>query len=79
MTLYKFLAIYTYELFCYDFLKFLAKGVLSTTTIFEKISNNRFLVFPSFYFVQEQSLLNFGIFLFKGKVVGIIWIKLSFS
>jgi hypothetical protein len=26
----------TYQLFCYDFPKFLAKGVLSTTTIFEK-------------------------------------------
>jgi hypothetical protein len=36
MTLHKFLAINTYQLFCYDFPKFLAKGVLSTTTIFEK-------------------------------------------
>jgi hypothetical protein len=34
--LYKFLATNTYLLFCHDFLKFLAKGVLSTTTILEK-------------------------------------------
>jgi hypothetical protein len=55
MTLHKFLAINTYQLFYYDFPKFLTKGVLSTTTIFEKISNNIFLIFPSSYFVQEQS------------------------
>jgi hypothetical protein len=42
MTLYKFLAINTYQLFCYDFLKFLAKGVLSTTTIFEKYQTTNF-------------------------------------
>jgi hypothetical protein len=33
MVLYKLSATNTYYLFYYDFLKFLAKGVLSTTTI----------------------------------------------
>jgi hypothetical protein len=42
MTLYKFLAIDTYQLFCYDFSKFLAKGVLFTTTIFEKYQTTDF-------------------------------------
>jgi hypothetical protein len=37
MTWHNFVAINTYQLFYYDFLKFLAKGVLCTTTIFEKI------------------------------------------
>jgi hypothetical protein len=36
MTWKNFLAINTYQLFYYVFLKFLAKGVLSTTTIFER-------------------------------------------
>jgi hypothetical protein len=45
----------TYLLFSCDFLKFLANGVLSTTTILEKMPNNRFLIFPIFFFVQEQS------------------------
>jgi hypothetical protein len=35
MTWHKFVAINTYQLFYYDFPKFLAKGVLSTTTIFK--------------------------------------------
>jgi hypothetical protein len=42
MTLHKVLAINTYYLFYYDFLKFLAKGVLSTTTIFEKYQTTVF-------------------------------------
>jgi hypothetical protein len=42
MTLYKFSATYTYQVFYYDFLKFLAKGVLSTTTIFEKYQTTYF-------------------------------------
>jgi hypothetical protein len=36
MTLYQILANNTYLFFYCDFLKFLAKGVLSTTTILEK-------------------------------------------
>jgi hypothetical protein len=32
-----------------------------------KISNNIFLIFPSFYFVQEESFLKFGIFLLKER------------
>jgi hypothetical protein len=47
MTLYKFLVINTYLLFCYDFLKFLAKGVLSTTTILEKYQTIDFKFFIS--------------------------------
>jgi hypothetical protein len=42
MVLYKFLAINTYQLFYYDFSKFLAQGVLSTTTIFEKYQTKDF-------------------------------------
>jgi hypothetical protein len=42
MTLYKFSATNTCYLFCYDFLKFLAKGVLSTTTILEKYQTTDF-------------------------------------
>jgi hypothetical protein len=42
MTLHKFLAINTYYLFYYEFPKFLAKGVLSTTTIFEKYQTSYF-------------------------------------
>jgi hypothetical protein len=42
MTLYKFLAINTYQSFYYDFPKFLAKGVLSTTTKFEKYETTDF-------------------------------------
>jgi hypothetical protein len=36
MTWQNFIAINTYQLFYYVFPKFLANGVLSTTTIFEK-------------------------------------------
>jgi hypothetical protein len=36
MALYQILVTNTYWLFYCDFLKFLAKGVLSTTTILEK-------------------------------------------
>jgi hypothetical protein len=42
MTLYKFAATNTYKLFYYDFLKFLAKWVLSTTIIFEKYQTTDF-------------------------------------
>jgi hypothetical protein len=37
MTLYQILATNTYSLFYYDFLKFLANGVLSSTTILENV------------------------------------------
>jgi hypothetical protein len=78
MTLYKFLAINTYLLFCYDFLKFLAKGVLSTTTILEKYQTTD----SNFFYLllcARAIILKFGIFLLKGRVVGIIWIKWPFS
>jgi hypothetical protein len=42
MTLYQILATNTYWLFYCDFLKFLAKGVLSTTTILEKCQTTDF-------------------------------------
>jgi hypothetical protein len=42
MTLHKFIAINTYQLFYYGFSKFLVKGVLSTTTIFEKYQTTEF-------------------------------------
>jgi hypothetical protein len=42
MTLHKFLAINTYQLFYNAFPKFLAKWVLSTTTIFEKYQTTDF-------------------------------------
>jgi hypothetical protein len=49
--IYQISATNTYWLFHYGFLKFLA----TTTTILEKMSNNRFLIFLIFLFVQEQS------------------------
>jgi hypothetical protein len=42
MTLYQISATNTYYLFYYDFLKFLANGVLSTTTILEKYQTTDF-------------------------------------
>jgi hypothetical protein len=42
MTLHKFLDINTYQLFYYGFPKFLAKEVLSTTTIFKKYQTTDF-------------------------------------
>jgi hypothetical protein len=47
MTLYNFSATNTYQLFYYDFLKFLAKGVLSTTTLLEKYQTTDFQFFLS--------------------------------
>jgi hypothetical protein len=78
MTLYKFLAINTYFLFCYDFLKFLGKGVLSTTTIIEKYQT-RDSNFSYLLLCARAIILKFCIFLLKGRVVGIIWIKWPFS
>jgi formate hydrogenlyase subunit 4 len=42
MTLYKRLGTNIFQSFYYDFLKFLVKGVLSTTTIFEKYQTTDF-------------------------------------
>jgi hypothetical protein len=42
MALYKFSATNTYQLMYYDFLKFLANEVLSTTTILEKYQTTYF-------------------------------------
>jgi hypothetical protein len=47
MTLYQSLTTNTYWLFYYDFLKFLAKEVLSTTTILEKCQTTDFYFFLS--------------------------------
>jgi hypothetical protein len=47
MTSYKFSATNIYYLFYYDFLKFLAKGVPSTTTILEKYQTTDFQFFLS--------------------------------
>jgi hypothetical protein len=47
MTLYQFLATNNYLVFYCDFLKFLAKGVLSTTTILEKCQTTNFYFFLS--------------------------------
>jgi hypothetical protein len=54
MTLYQILATNTYWTFYCDFLKFLANGVLSTTTILEKYQTTNFYFFQ-FFFVPEQS------------------------
>jgi hypothetical protein len=43
--------------------------VLSTTTLFKKMSNNRFPNFSSFFFAQEQSFLKLVIFTYRGWVV----------
>jgi hypothetical protein len=78
MTLYKFLAINTYLLFFYDFPNFLAKGVLSTTTILENVKQE---ISNFFYLLlyARAIILKFGIFFITGRVVGIIWIKWHFS
>jgi hypothetical protein len=55
MTVYQILPTNTYWFFYCDFLKFLANGVLSTTTILEKCQTIDFLFFSIFFFVQEQS------------------------
>jgi hypothetical protein len=43
--------------------------VLSVTTIFEKMSNNRFLNFPNSFFEQEQSFLKLVDFVHREGVV----------
>jgi hypothetical protein len=54
MTLHKFLAIHTYKLFYYDFPKFLAKGVLSTTSILEKYQTTNFWFFLASIFCKSN-------------------------
>ena len=66
MTLHKVLAINTYQLFYYDFLKFLVKGVLSTTTIFKNI-NQQISDFSQLLHCARAIILKFGIFLLKGR------------
>jgi hypothetical protein len=78
MTLHNFLAINTYQLFYYEFPQFLAKGVLSTTTIFEKYQTTNFWFFLASILCKSNHS-EVGIFLLKEKVVGIIWIKWPFS
>jgi hypothetical protein len=43
--------------------------VLSTTTLFEKMSNNRFPIFSSFFFAQVQSFLKLVISTYRGWVL----------
>jgi hypothetical protein len=74
---YKVSATNTYLLFCYDFLKFLAKWVLSTTTILEKYQTTDFKFFLSSLCKSNHSEI-WQLFA-KGRVVGIIWIKWPFS
>jgi hypothetical protein len=66
MTLYQILATNAYWLFYYDFLKFLAKGVLSTTTILEKCQTTDFY-FSYLLLCARAIILEFGNFLLKGK------------
>jgi hypothetical protein len=70
MILYKLSATNTYYLFCYDFLKFLAKGVLSTITILENIKQ-QISNFSYLLLCARAIILKFGNFLLKGKMVGI--------
>jgi hypothetical protein len=70
MTLYKFLATNTYKVFYYDFPKFLAKGVLSTSTIYENIKQ-QISNFSYLLLCARAIILKFGKFLLKGRVVGI--------
>jgi hypothetical protein len=54
MTLYQVLATNTYWVFYYDFLKFMANGGAFYYHYTWKMPNNKFLIFPIFFFVQEQ-------------------------
>jgi hypothetical protein len=73
MTLYQILATNTYSLFYYDFLKFLANGVLSSTTILEnvkqQISNFSYLLICA-----RAIILVFVHFLLKGRGGRNFWI-----
>jgi hypothetical protein len=78
MTLHQILAPNTYWLFYCDFLKFLGKGVLSTTTILEKCqtTDSNFLYL---LLCAREIILEFRNFLLKGKRGRISWITWSFS
>jgi hypothetical protein len=78
MTLHQILATNIYWLFYCDFLKFLAKGVLSTTTILENVKQQ---IYNFFYLLlcARAIILEFGNFLLKGKSGRISWITWSFS
>jgi hypothetical protein len=69
MTLYQVLVTDTYLLFYCDFLKFLAIGVLPTTTILEKYMA----------FVQDQLFYNLATFCLGERVVEILEIYGLFS
>jgi hypothetical protein len=78
MTLYQILATNTYCLFYCDFLKFLANGVLSTTTILENVKQ-RISNFSYLLLYARAIILEFGNFLHKGRGGRISWIIWSFS
>jgi hypothetical protein len=78
MTVYQILATNTYWLFYCDFLKFLANGVLSTTTILENVKQQ---ISNFFYLLlcARAIILEFGKFLLKGRGGRNSWIIWSFS
>jgi hypothetical protein len=65
MTLYQILATNNYWLFYCDFLKVLANGVLSTTTILENIKQH-ISNFLYLLLCARAIILEFGNFLLKG-------------
>jgi hypothetical protein len=79
MTLYQVLAINTYWSFSYDFLKFLAIGVLSTITIVENVKQQIYIFFSYLVFCARAIILRFGIFLLRGDGGRNYWIIWSFS
>jgi hypothetical protein len=73
MTLYQILATNTYWLFYCDFLKFLAKWVLSTITILENDKQQ----IPNFSYLllcARAIILEFSNILLKGRGGRISWI-----
>jgi hypothetical protein len=78
MTVYQILATNTYWLFYYNFLKFLANGVLSTTlylkNVKQQISNFSYLLLCA-----RAIILEFCNFLLKGRGGRNSWIIWSFS
>jgi hypothetical protein len=78
MTLYQILATNTYWLFYCDFLRFLAKGVLSTTTILENIKQ-QISNFSCLLLCARAIILEFGNFFLKGRGGRNSWIRWPFS
>jgi hypothetical protein len=72
MTLYQILATNTYWSFYCDFLKFLAKGVLSTTTILEKNVKQQLSNFSYLLLCARAIILEFGNFCLREKGVEIL-------